>query len=721
MISSDAPRVLLPSNTMRLDRRTEDKVVAFVKERVSAHREAAGWDAGGIWRRGSWGWKRLIASRMFEQDFEHRKAERSLYAASNMSLNMPLQFVEQHKSRIVRNLLKNDTFFGIIPEGPEDQSDVLRDVERWLHSRGRKARLCNEFRSALTGILVRGEAVAKTTLRVKQETEDLRVRPLMSNGMPFVDPVTGRSLTDRDEAQWEPDPGNPARVRHRSLPHLSLPAGVPREYGEEHITAVVLRSCRGAHVSFPHWGDLVIPVNATHLDNAELIAHRYQMAACDMMDQLEDARLNQVAKKAYLESVRGRGVEGDDDAASERSQPNKRQGEDETAIPEPSGDLSYRERMYVEAYLRMDWRGTGRYERVAILFDWQDMWPIYYGPVAEMMPWTDAPHPFTVSRVFPVEERWYGRGYFEHYHDEADFADLCWNRAELELRTSGRKIVENKDKHLAGRAGLPLNLRSPETLQVEGSTLPEEVLKVVEVPPRAEPILGTMDIILQKLQSRAGVIGPGDPQSEALNNSNTLGEAEIAEGNKSVSIEERESEITDGLNAVLKQFAEIELDERTMDHAALRRLMETTAPPGTTPLPQVIPQQAQPSAASAEDTGPRPAVASVEIPQAEAIEPPGADERVEAVMEWVRRASDDLGDVIKIHISASRDAQALPRARAKLDTLDRWMALPPAVRRAQRTVYADILRALDEPNPDALLGHDSPEEMPPPPPDPTIP
>ena len=720
-MTPSAPRVLLPSETMQLDRLTEDRLVGFAIERLDHHRQAMGWSGEGAFERGSWLWKRHIATRMWEQDYSHRRQELQLFERVNLSLNMVWQFIEQHMARMTRDLFNGEAFFGIVPEGPEDQHEVLKDVERWLHHRSKEAGLQQSFKTnGLLAALIRGEAVSKTTLKVTRKQETRKARPMIAGGEVQRD-STGGIITDADG--WEPDHTNPARQVLKRDRRVSLPADFNPQYAERAIELPVLVSeTRGADVSFPYWGDFVAPTNAVHLDNAELLAHCVQMAAPDLLDTLPSTVVESEAGRAYLAAILHRGIEESGEGAEQR-QVKENRGETDI-VREAAQSMGYRERRYDEIYLRVDWRGTGRFDRVAMLIDREQRWPIYYGPVSEILHWTDRPHPFRVARIFAYEDRWYGRGYFERYGLQAEFADKCWCRMELELQRSGNILVENRDAHEGGRAGRPIRFRSPETLQVVGTNTVEDVLKVITVTPQIIEVQAAMDTTLQKLQSEAGVIGPGDSTTDALNGSDTLGEAQIAEANKSVALEEREGELTPGFNEMLRDFAEIELDMDGLDVVQLAKLLEVTALADMTPLPQVIPIKgghapgagAPPAPGQEAAAAPLPMAPTTEVAPPVPVEPPlTGQDRAERMIAWVAQNGDSLLKVVRIFVTRSRQGQLFAQSSKVLQVLDKWLMLPPEVRRAQRAVYADMLRALDQQNPDALLGPDAaPGSVPPP-------
>lgn len=723
MDAATEPRVLIPPQTVRLTRNQEDVLIEFAKQRLDHFRRAMGWNNDLAYERNSWLWRRLVATRMFEDDFSHRKQEARIFEQVNLSLNMVAQLIEQHKSRITKDLVGSDAFFGVLPDGAEDQSPVLKDVERWLQRQGRRMDLQEQFKTGgVLGAMIRGEAVSKTTLNVCRKIETRRARvQLNSDGAPVHD-SKGGLVTNLD--RWVPHPDNPTLKMLERDPLLQMAAdGVPLYAPQEMDVPVTLHETRGAHVSFPYWGDLVAPVDAVSLDDAELVAHVFNRSPADLLDSLPVDGFG-MAIQDYKAEVMQRGDVGE---PADQGEMAEHRGEFEQKRPAVDPG-AYQERRYDEIYLRYDWRGNGRPDRLAMLIDRELGWPIYYGLASEVMPWTDRPHPFQVWRIMAVDGRWYGRGYYGRYGSQADFADKCWCRMELELRKSGNLVWENRELHAAGRAGKPLRFRSPETVQIEQGARPEDVVGVVTVKPQVAEINSAMQMTLQKLQSEAGVLGPGDPTTEALNNSDTLGEAQIQEANKSVSIEEREAELVLGMNATLQAMAEIELNPATLDVRALAAMLENTSMAGSEPLPQMVatreaglvPMDMAQAMAGGGEGAAGPGALPPGAPQggAPAVGPPGivaggppkmsGSERAERVLAWAKTAGSDLRDTIKVFLTKSRQTQLFDRASKILQLLEKWLSYPPEVRKVVRPVFIDLLRAMDVQSPDALLGPDEP-------------
>lgn len=710
MPSPDLCKALIPSASVRLSPDEEDRMVTFALNRLDYFRTRSGWTNGGNnYTRETWAWKRYVYSRMFEGDFKHRALPDSLFARVNLTLNMAAQFIEQHKSRITDDLLGAERFFGLVPEGPEDQSPILQDVEHVLHDTASGLSLQDRMKLAVQAALVRGEIVPKITRQVKRTTATVYARPMMVLGEVQKD-TCGCIITDKDE--WMAHPQNEARKILKRDPKVWLPHDAAPAFAETEIPLVITTAMHtGCDFVLPHWADLVIPTDATSLDAAELLTHCFMQSQPDLFDLMPEEAQSTPMAEAYLDATRGR-PDGAERAEAGEAQENR----GEFQRPQPDGDeRAYCERRYDEIYFRYDWTGKGRFDHLVLLVDREARWPIYYGTPAEIMPWTSKHHPFREPiRIFPVEDRWYGRGYYERYGDSATFVDKCWCRIELELQKSGNLLIENRDATEEGRAGKPIKFRTPGTLKTSGSFRPEDVLHVITVAPQVAEIEQSMETMLQKMQSEAGVTSPTDAVNTGMDAANTLGGMQILEQQKSTSLREREGELITGINSALVGIAEVELYQPDINRIA--SLLESKPLPGV-PLPQVVPMKPgtapfqtdatnglQPSQPSAPGAPPPQPPATIPQPP-----PLTGMERAERLVAWARVNAHDLSKVIKLYVTRSRQAHLFEQCTKILQIIDKWLGYGPDVRPNLYDTFADMLRALDVQDPERLLG---PKTMP---------
>jgi hypothetical protein len=709
-------KVLIPPQSLQMSPDEEENMVQYAINRSNYWRQEMGWTPGSgmSFERESWLWKRHVATRMYEGDFSHRMIPGNIFARVNLTLNMVLQFIEQHKSRMCDDLLGSEKFFGVVPEGPEDQHPVLQDVEHVLHDSSMRLGLQDKFKRAVLNAMIRGEAVPKLTRKVERKVEQRKVRLVMSEGMPARD-SRGGLITSLD--RWEVLPENPAMKFMVRDPRVMMSAAVPPLLGPEVEMPVTVAQTTGCDFAFPHWSDLIIPPLAQSLDSAELLGHCFMMAVPDLFDTLPEMITQTSQGKAYLDEVKGSGAT---DNPTEQQKAVAARGEKNDATQDEH-ERAFRQRRYTELYFRYDVRGNGRYEHMAMLIDHEAQWPIYYGLASEILTWTDRHHPFEEPfRINPLEDRWYGRGYYEQYGDKSLFVDKCWCRIELELQRSGNLLIENRQASLNGQAGKPIMFRTTETIQTSGQARPEDVISVVKVQAQVVEIEKSMETMLQKMQSEAGVTSPGDAVSTGMDAANTLGGMQILEQQKSTNLREREAELLSGMNAALKGVAQIEFHGE-LELQKIAKLLDSKKMPGQ-PLPQIMApqkgagvpgsgfpvpggQEGPPPAGPEQGPPPPPSPAEMEAMLT------GMD-RAKRLQMWAIQNSKALCNVIKIFVTRSRQAKLYEQCTKIIQVIDKWLSYPPQVRPNLYDTYADMLRALDVANPDVLLGPKNPPMLP---------
>ena len=692
--SSDAaPKVLYPPQSLQLTGEEEQEMVLYAIQRMRFWRQEMGWATGGLvgYEKNSWLWKRNSYTRMFESDFSHRAVPGSLFAKVNLSLGKIAMFIEQHKSRIVDDMLAGEKFFGISPEGPEDAGEILEDVERVLQSAATSQDLLERCKIAVKTALIRGECVPKIVRKISRTRVQQKVRVLMGTDGAQRD-SRGELITSVD--RWQADPNNPAVQYLVRDPRVTLPANVRTAAmlsdAEIELPAIIAQTV-GADFAFPHWADLVIPPTATSIDAAELKAHLFSLPYMDMVDTIPASIRDTPAVLAYLQAVQD---SGQSEQGTEVQRAIKGRGE-KTDVQADADQKAYKERTYAEIYFKYDVRGNGRYEDMALCVDLDLNYPIYYGPASQILTWTTRTHPFgEPTRIFPLEDRWYGQGYFEKYADKNLFVDKCWCRLELELQRSGNLLIENRQASLNAKAGKPIQFRTMETIQTASGFRPEDVVSVVTVPAQTMEIETALQNMEQKMEMEVGLSNPADATQGSVG-ADTLGAIQIMDAQKSTSLRERQGELGKGMNAAIVAFAEAEL-HGALDLPRIANLLEAQTIQARA-LPQVVDAQAMPPP----EMQPTPPMPELEpMP-----EPLTGLQRAQAIQEWAKSNAKKLKNVIRVYVSnASSPTQRIQRSNEVLRIFKDWLSLPPEVRGNAWDTYAGLLRDLGEKNPEKLLG-----------------
>ena len=617
---------------------------------------------------------------MYETDFTHRAIPGTLYGTSNLSMNMPKDFIDTHNNRIQDDMFGGDEFFGLQPEGPEDTHPAMKLFERYLQRRARKPmNLREEMKQAVLGALKRGETVVTPTFKRTVQTQKRNVRILLQpDGSAALD-SRGSFISELD--QWQPVIDNPAKEYLVRDPRVIRPAGVVFPLSERTVGIMQpIESIGGADIAIPYWGDIVTDIHAKDIRKA-YFARVYELYPDEVLDMLAPtARTAQVAE--WLKQTRGHTP-----AKANRSDQVTEvvsRGELEPSAVLPDGnDLQQAPRLIAEMYFQADLDGDGRRENVCMVLDIsQDSnpWPVVYDYAHEVMPWApESANPARVIRINPVENRWYGIGYYDELRDMHDYCDKLQNRNEIEIAKSGNLLFENREATEEGKAGMPLKFRTLQTFKKRGDSADGKApVEVVTVTPQTAEIDAALDRTLQRLQAAKGAITPADAQTANLQAANTARGMEILQQTGDRQLKAREAEMLIGINDVLGDMAEIEAHSLDLEFA--RKVFQAKDESEEVEAEQ---PEAQPTEEQAEGE-PKPENALV-------------------LAQWLELNKGNIAGRVQVSLARKSPTQIIEQSKLVDETMAAWFQMPPPVQEVMRDTYATRLRALDVQNPDAML------------------
>ena len=661
------PFKALALGTLRMkDAMMESRATQHCLESIAAYRSKMGWEGNGCYRYGSWLWKRWAASRMFEGDFSFRIIPGTLFGVSNLSMNMPKDFIDAHNNQSSDDMLGGDEFMDAHPEGPEDTDPAIGRFGRYIQRRGKLVGLREKLKEAKKGAFIRGECFVKTTRKRAVETAKRDVRLVMQpTGEPAYD-SRGCYITEDDV--WVPMQGNPAKQCLQRDPRVSWPADVPLIYSEDRRQVMAAtESSGGADVGVVYFGDIVFdPTKDTLQDN--FVAHIYEMTPDKVLDMLPPAFRTPEAEEWYKRKTKNGAAPA---LRSDMAADVLARGEDK---PDANIDTSmtFAPVLLAECYLTADLDGDGRPERVCYLLDLNDQTPIIYEYTHEVMPWAPRKsNPFTVIRINPITMRVYGIGYYDELADMNEYCDKNTNRIEVEIAKSGNLLFENKSATQEGVAGLPLKFRTLQTYKLNGDNGGQPPVTVVTVVPQTTEIENTLDRTLQRLQTAKGTVTPANAESAGLDAANTLGGLEILQRTSDTQLKAREEELMVGTNEVLEAFTQIEAGSMDWDLAAklFRPVLKAAEARAADPNQDTV----------------------------EAVDP------VEDLKRWILENADNIPQRVRTVLSRETPAQIIEQSTKVDETMAAWFVMPPEVQKVMKETYARRLRALGEDNPDAML------------------
>lgn len=626
---------------------------AMVNSRFLRERQNNGWSSPRQYQGGSWLFKRYQATQFAENDFRSRAA--GVFATSNLSLSTPKALADTHLDKMIDDMLPSDKFFAAVPEGPEDAAnggvDPVSLAERYLQARARRKNLVENFRDALRACVRRGECVYKATKGTITKYVPVEAKLVLDgDGKPAKD-SQGDYITEFDK--WLPIPSavDGAMFLERDpRTKLTIPAGVALPLSE--AQKVFIRpetKMDGCDWGIPYWSDIIIPDIASSIDATDFRGHIYDAFPEDVVNGLPADRLNRKAADKYLEQYANTAVASV--TQSDASSPAYNRGEQPQIIE--ANPNTPQKRTYLEAYFRWDADKDGRSEDLMLLLDVEACWPIAYDYANMILDWTDEKtHPFGVYRINPVENRWYGMGYWEVFSDLNYFIDFCWNTIKIDLDQSGNMLFGNPSATEEGMSGIAYRTRTLRLYRTRGMNTPDDALQVKTVPSQSGPMNDMLNTALQRVQSIGGSVASGESPVSGLPGKDTATAANIAQTQSDIMVRAREGEFVKGANPALQDFGDIEFSEFDMDFA---------------------------------------------------IDLLG-EENALILSTYLQQKPKDWRSRIALNMTKTRSTMVIDTSMAKISVVERWMAIPPQLQTPSlRRMFADCLRAMDDPDPEAAL------------------
>lgn len=711
--------------SIRLTPAQESTLVEDAVTLLQKVRREMGYDASpGAFRRESWLWQRSIATRSFAKDYSWRLEDpRSiLWKSSNRTLDLVSKTITEHRSKLVKDF-DGSSFLALHPDGPEDQSFILKPAEQYLAKRAET--LCLGTRIKNDGIraaLIRGESVFKALHSFHARTVEVEAPILMQStldgqGLEPARDSQGGYITQEDA--WVPLPSDPAVHYLERDPATRRPAQAQPRYSDRKFKVRrVMSSPAGSDISFPFWADFVCPLDAPNLDAAKIKGHVFELAVDDVFDMLPRHLITPAGEKYYKDSRHQGGPlpPAMGGLQAELSNPRWFLGEEvqnRRASQEQANEADLPTRLYAEIWLRyrLDPASPQRSD-IGLLVDVESMTPIWYNHAHEILR-DDRRHPFGVLRVNPEEGRWYGSGYFEQFGDIAQEADADINRIAVDNQKSGNIIAENRQATEEGMQGIPLSIRSPRTLKLRDQKSLDDAVQVKTIPPASAELRNSVEFWITGYQARTGGVSPGDTEGQQLA-ANTATGLQILQEVENVQVADRRADLSDrvrprdGIPGLLATFAEIELTQ--ISETLVRQMFGAATIKTGQLIPLEVPSAADPSVmepVNQPQVDPATGLPVVDAAGQPVLEPVMVEETVpiaDTLLAWARSLRpQDVHNLVRLVTTRSRSSQILQNDENILKILERWTGLQPTLQNALKPVFVRMLMALDESDPVQLL------------------
>jgi hypothetical protein len=531
--------------------------------------------------------KRARYRHQFYGDMEWRKEPDTVYQHSNYTASLAQRIAMQMIARAIKFFLgqPDDTdWFSSEAVGVEDEavSDKIKKHSRWkVDQCGVKQR----FMEAIEFAFVTNESIVKVTHQQRGQIYKRKATVLMGKDGNPDEPIldaNGDYIVFGDKFVHEmavPEPGVISRVvdavKNFFVPGVGSaaeaaaqgeqpeqqppggevqpaqgmerpPAVVPPEQQMQPTGAMVLKrdgvtqeppvpiwkeqvitrrliTFEGPDAAVVYFADFLCPESAGDIQTADLVAHLYDMNVMKVAEMFQgqmgegDAKIANIA--AAVERLRDLTNAGNT-PKSAAGQPRSESKETDTSAA-PTAALCE----IAECYLTYDADNDGIEEEIMLILDRANKAPIYYEYLANVT--VRGLRPFRVVRPMPVDQRWYGLGSMELFDPEQSFIDLQLNRHNFNTSAAGRVTFWNPFATVEGDRDPNLKLNHGKTYTLKDGKKAEDALSYVELTSDSERLEKLLDLFMQFMQLKSGVLTGADRASASLPSSNTLGEEKL--------------------------------------------------------------------------------------------------------------------------------------------------------------------------------------------------
>lgn len=441
----------------------------------------------------SWHGLRKKAMAQFEGDLSWRVSiPDSIYRLSNKSLGTVRRVIRTGVAKAVADLFGSDPFFGVMPEGPEDDVKLCSDVERWGHYKAEETKVRMAGRAAVQGALVRGESVVMRTLVVNEQRWMAPVEiAATADGLPIGD---SRRKPIRRCADMQPHPSLDGYLVLTEDPATSIPADMIW------ITANLPETLeqRSVDISPVWWEDFYCDLTEADVHKADYNCIRKDVSYNTLAQMLRGAKNPQYARM-ILDDIRAQ----QNNKVARIGQPSPHRGEDHPHYETtPSANLSWH-------YMTLDADADGFAEEIFCIIETHSQKVVFYDYLQNVF--CDNRRPYDVVRTSPVEGRWFGTGMYEANKSLNDFVELLFNRINLRCSTSGRINFSNPNACKETQAGEQLSFgNSTKTYTLNDSFTKDDAFSYVVAPALDENATNLLNMCLQAIQLELGQIDAGE-------------------------------------------------------------------------------------------------------------------------------------------------------------------------------------------------------------------
>lgn len=492
----------------------------------------------------SWMGKRQLYELTYEGDVEWRPfLKGGVFQDSNWNLPVIRRITTQQVARATAHFCGSDPWFSVDVEDNDDP-DVKIGAENWMRNKFRDGKVRQKIEAGLERAFVRGEAVLKRGYRNDVDIYESEAVVLVAPG--------GKAIIDsRGEYVFKSRPVTVTTVEipvpKLSTPGISLapqevvrkdtmqladdPATVIPPGSEWKLTRIQRRSTsfEGVSLDLCYFKDILIPLTAPSVDDADCVIHLYNIPLAKLADQWkrqegglgEEARnLNTAAAVDALRAMEANtSVAHNADPGTMGAATLTRVERPEDQFAEEGSQVSSQPATAMakiaEFWLKWDANEDGILENILLVIDTESRKPIFYDYVRNVTP--DGKRPFSVLRINPVDGRWYGVGSMQIYDQIQNIIDLQVNRWNFHSGGSGRTTFWNPDAVEGGETNPHLDLNSGGTYKLKENFTADQALSYVSLPEiKSEDLKKMLDLYNQMAMNMSGVQAANDANMAGL-------------------------------------------------------------------------------------------------------------------------------------------------------------------------------------------------------------
>jgi len=268
-----------------------------------------------------------------------------------------------------------------------------------------------------------------------------------------------------------------------------------------------------------YYKDFLCPIDATGIQpgEADLIAHLYDKSVMEVAqmfaNQMSDGDDGVSDLQAAVELLRN--------MISESSLRKSSEGQPRLDFYEQNteGSPNNPTCQIAECWLTYDADGDGIQEEIMLVIDRRNKVPIFYEYTANVT--LRGLRPFEVIRPMAVDGRWYGMGAMEYFDPEQEFIDLQINRRNFRDGGSGRVTFWSPWATMEGQRDPALTLNNGKTYTLREGYKAEQALTYVTLPDDTGELKEQINLFMQLMQIKSGVVNGADQQISGLPSANT--------------------------------------------------------------------------------------------------------------------------------------------------------------------------------------------------------